>query len=74
MTTNVTESYVKNVESIRRDKRMRYILFLLLTTQLGADNIQLLEMEQRLLVSEILETHERLCMVELKLEILRGVR
>jgi len=53
---------------------MRYILFLLLTTQLGADNIQLLEMEQRLLVSEILETHERLCMVELKLEILRGVR
>lgn len=68
------QEFVKNVENIRRDKRMKYILFLLLTTQLGADNIQLLEMEQRLLVSEIIETHERLCMIELKLEILRGVR
>ena len=53
---------------------MKYILFLLLTTQLGADNIQLLEMEQRLLVSEILETHDRLCMLEIKIELLEAVK
>jgi hypothetical protein len=53
---------------------MKYILFLLLTTQLGADNIQLLEMEQRLLVSEILVTHDRLCMIEMKLQLLEDMR
>lgn len=53
---------------------MKYILFLLLTTQLGADNIQLLEMEQRLIIAEILVTHDRLCMMEMKIEILEGLK
>jgi hypothetical protein len=68
------QEFVKNVENIRRDKRMKYILFLLLTTQLGADNIQLLEMEQRLIIAEILVTHDRLCMMEMKIEILEGLK
>ena len=53
---------------------MKLLLFLLMATQLGADNIQLLEMEQRLLVSEILETHDRLCMLEIKIELLEAVK
>lgn len=53
---------------------MRYIILLLLCSQLGMNTIQALELEQRYIIRDILETHERVCMLELKVVILEGVK
>ena len=49
-------------------------LFLILVSPLGLDTCRELEIEQHRIISEIIELHQDLCMVELKIKLLGDLR
>jgi hypothetical protein len=53
---------------------LKILILLLLATPLGLDTYRELEIEQHRIISEIIELHQDLCMVEMKIKLLGDLK